>query len=118
MASEDGRREYRGLLVDYGGVLTTSPFGSFAEFFAQEGVPFDTLTGALRSDPRCRQLLVGLETGRLADKEFESGLAAILGVPAPDLIARMFAGSRPDSTMAAAIRALRRAGVIYSEKVS
>jgi epoxide hydrolase-like predicted phosphatase len=47
----------------------------------------------------------------LADKEFESGLAAILGVPAPDLIVRMFAGSRPDSTMATAIRAVRQAGV-------
>jgi epoxide hydrolase-like predicted phosphatase len=111
MASEDGRRVYRGLLVDYGGVLTTSPFGSFADFCAQEGVPFEVLTRALRSDPRCRQLLVGLETGRLAEKEFESGLAAILGVPAPDLIVRMFAGSRPDSTMAAAIRAVRQAGV-------
>ena len=111
MASEDGRREYRGVLVDYGGVLTTSPFGSFADFCVQEGVPFEILTRALRSDPRCRQLLVGLETGRLAEEEFESDLAAILGVPAPDLIARMFAGSRPDSTMAAAIRAVRRAGV-------
>jgi putative hydrolase of the HAD superfamily len=111
MASEDGSREYRGLLVDYGGVLTTSPFGSFADFCAQEGVPFEILTRALRSDARCRQLLVGLETGSLAEKEFESGLAAILGVPAPDLIARMFAGSQPDSTMAAAIRAVRRAGV-------
>jgi epoxide hydrolase-like predicted phosphatase len=111
MASEDGRREYRGLLVDYGGVLTTSPFDSFADFCAQEGVPFEVLTRSLRSDPRCRQLLVGLETGRLADKEFESGLAAILGVPAPDLIVRMFAGSRPDSTMATAIRAVRQAGV-------
>jgi epoxide hydrolase-like predicted phosphatase len=111
MASEDGRRECRGLLVDYGGVLTTSPFDSFADFCAQEGVPFEVLTRSLRSDPRCRQLLVGLETGRLADKEFESGLAAILGVPAPDLIVRMFAGSRPDSTMATAIRAVRQAGV-------
>ncbi|MGN6166688.1 MAG: HAD-IA family hydrolase [Solirubrobacteraceae bacterium] len=111
MASEDGRREYQGLLVDYGGVLTTSPFGSFVEFCVQEGVAPETLTRSLRSDPRCRELLIGLETGRLAEEEFESGLAAILGVPAPDLIARMFAGSRPDSAMAAAIRAARRAGV-------
>jgi epoxide hydrolase-like predicted phosphatase len=111
MASEDGRREYLGLLIDYGGVLTTSPFGSFAEFCAQEGVATETLTRSLRSDPRCRQLLIGLETGRLPDNEFESGLAAILGVPAPDLIARMFAGSRPDPTMAGAVRAARRAGV-------
>lgn len=111
MASEDGRREYRGLLVDYGGVLTTSPFGSFAEFCAQEGVPFDTLTGALRSDPRCCKLLIALETGRMADEEFESDLAAVLGVRAPNLIARMSAGSRPDPSMAAVVRAVRRAGI-------
>lgn len=111
MASEDGGHNYQGLLVDYGGVLTTSPFGSFAEFCAQEGVATQTLTRSLRSDPRCRELLIGLETGRLAEDAFESGLAAILGVPAPDLIARMFAGSRPDPTMAAAVRAAHRAGV-------
>jgi putative hydrolase of the HAD superfamily len=111
MASEDGRPEYRGLLVDYGGVLTTSPFDSFAEFCAQEGVPFETLTRALRSDRRCRELLIGVETGRLPEEEFEARLAAILEVPAPDLIARMFAGSRPDPSMAAVVRAVRRAGI-------
>jgi putative hydrolase of the HAD superfamily len=111
MASEDGQREYRGLLVDYGGVLTTSPFGSFAEFCAQEGLAFEAVTDALRSDRRCRELLIALETGRLAEEEFESGMAEILGVPAPDLIARMFAASRPDPTMAAAVGAARRAGV-------
>ncbi len=111
MASEDRGREYQGLLVDYGGVLTTSPFGAFADFCAQEGLAHETVAHSLRSDPRCRQLLIELETGRLPEEEFESGLASILGVAAPDLIARMFAGSRPDSKMAAAIKGARRAGV-------
>ncbi|HZO79668.1 MAG TPA: HAD family phosphatase [Solirubrobacteraceae bacterium] len=111
MVSEDGRREYRGLLVDYGGVLTTSPFGSFADFCAQEGLAQETVARSLRTDPRCRQLLIALETGRLPEAEFEAGLASILGVTAPNLIARMFAGSRPDTKMAAAIRGARRAGV-------
>lgn len=111
MASEDRSRHYQGLLVDYGGVLTTSPFGSFADFCAQEGLAQETVAHSLRTDPRCRQLLIELETGRLPDEEFESGLASILGVAAPDLIARMFAGSRPDSKMAAAIRAAHGAGV-------
>src|SRR5690348_17701905 len=111
MASDDGHREYRGLLVDYGGVLTTSPFSSFADFCAQEEVPFETLKRALRSDPRCRKLLIALETGRMADAEFEADMAAILGVPAPRLIARMFAGSRPDRGMAAVVAAARRAGI-------
>ena len=36
MASEDGR--YRGLLVDYGGVLTSNLFDSFRAFCEQEGI--------------------------------------------------------------------------------
>ena len=111
MASEDGGREYQGLLVDYGGVLTTSPFGSFADFCAREGLAQQTVAHSLRTDRRCRELLIELETGRLPEDEFESGLASILGVAAPDLTARMFAGSRPDSKMAAAIRGARQAGV-------
>lgn len=109
--AEDGGREYRGLLVDYGGVLTSSPFSSFAQFCAREGLAQETVARLLRNDRRCRKLLIALETGRLAEERFESGLASILGVAASDLIARMFAGSRPDATMAAAIRGARQLGV-------
>jgi epoxide hydrolase-like predicted phosphatase len=101
----------KGLLVDYGGVLTTSPFDSFAQFCAKEGLAPETVARSLRNDRRCRELLIGVETGRLAEEEFEARLAAILEVPSPDLIARMFAGSRPDPTMTAAVRAAHRAGV-------
>ena len=101
----------KGLLVDYGGVLTSSPFSSFAQFCAREGLALETVVRLLRSDRRCRKLLIALETGRLAEEKFEAGLAAILGVRAPDLIGRMFAGSRPDPAMSAAVRAARRAGV-------
>jgi epoxide hydrolase-like predicted phosphatase len=125
MASEEGRScapgpaaadtrtpsGLRGLLVDYGGVLTTNPFDSFAEFCAQEGLARETVAHSLRRDRRCRELLIALETGRLAEEAFESSLAAILGVRAPDLIARMFAASRPEPTMTAAVRAAHRAGV-------
>src|SRR5918911_2673758 len=109
MASEDGR--YTGLLVDYGGVLTSAPFDSFGAFCREEGLAPEALTDRLRNDRACRELLIGVETGRLPEQEFESRFAAILGVQAPDLIERMLAGSRPDPTMAAAVRAARRTGV-------
>ncbi len=63
MASEPGG--YRGLLVDWGGVLTTSPFDSFARLLRSEGSSRETVARALRGDRRCRELLIGLETGRL-----------------------------------------------------
>ncbi len=103
--------EYRGLLIDWGGVLTTSLFDSFGDFCAQEGLARETVTRSFRSDRRCRELLIGLETGRLGEREFESRLGAILGVSKHDLIARMFAGSRPDPVMAEAVGAARRAGI-------
>jgi putative hydrolase of the HAD superfamily len=108
MASENG---YSGLLVDYGGVLTTSLFDSFGAFCSAEGLAPETLAQRFRSDPAARELLIGLETGQLDEDEFEPALAAVLGVPAPGLIDRMFAGSRPEQTMVAAVLAARAAGV-------
>jgi epoxide hydrolase-like predicted phosphatase len=110
MGSEDGGR-YRGLLVDYGGVLTTNLFDSFRSFCELEGIDPDAIRRGFREDPESRELLIGLETGSLPEEEFEQRLAAKLGIPAAGLIDRLFAGSRPDEVMLDAILAARRAGI-------
>jgi epoxide hydrolase-like predicted phosphatase len=102
---------YRGLLVDWGGVLTSSLFDSFSAFCELEGLAPETLAQRFRGDPTCRDLLIGLETGRIAEEDFEPKLAETLGVSAPGLIDRMFAGSGPDEQMIAAVRAARAAGI-------
>jgi epoxide hydrolase-like predicted phosphatase len=107
----DGRGSYRGLLVDYGGVLTTSLFESFRAFCESEGLAPETLGARFRSDRASRQLLIGLETGTIEEAQFEPQLAARLGVSAHGLIDRMFAGSKPDDSMLDAVRAARRAGI-------
>src|ERR1700730_5581246 len=91
--------EYSGLLVDYGGVLTTSLFDSFRAFCEREGLDPEEVAKRFRSDPECRELLIGLETGALPEEEFEPRFAAALGVDAPHLIDRLFAGSGPDQPM-------------------
>jgi epoxide hydrolase-like predicted phosphatase len=106
--SENGRR---GLLVDYGGVLTTNLFDSFRSFCELEGLEPETVGRRFREDRECRQLLIGLETGELPEHEFEPQFAAVLGVSAPDLIDRLFAGSAPDQQMLDAVLAARSAGV-------
>jgi epoxide hydrolase-like predicted phosphatase len=105
------RNGYHGLLIDYGGVLTTSLFDSFRAFCDAEGLAPETLAQRFRADPDCRELLIGLETGKIEEEEFEPQLAATLGVEPPGLIDRMFAGSRPDEAMVGAVRAARGAGV-------
>ena len=103
------RRE--GLLVDYGGVLTTDLFASFRAFCELEGLDPETIGRRFREDPECRDLLVALETGKLEEVDFERRLAAALGVEGLQLIDRLFADSHLDLEMLAAVRAARAAGV-------
>ena len=111
MGSEASRNGRRGLLVDYGGVLTTSLFDSFRTFCDLEGLEPETIGRRFREDRECRELLIGLETGKLPEDEFERQFAARLGVPAADLIDRLFAGSRPEESMVIAVRRARAAGI-------
>jgi epoxide hydrolase-like predicted phosphatase len=112
MASEtNGRRELKGLLVDFGGVLTTSPFESFKAFCEAEGLEPETIARRFREDRGARELLIGLETGTLPEEEFETRFAEVLGVEPPGLIDRLFAGSLPEEPMLDAVLRARRAGI-------
>jgi epoxide hydrolase-like predicted phosphatase len=114
MDSENGApsgRQYRGLLVDYGGVLTSNLFDSFRTFCELEGLDPEAIGRRFREDRGARELLIGLETGKLPEEEFEIAFAELLGVPAPGLIDRLFAGSRPDEPMLEAVARARRSGI-------
>jgi putative hydrolase of the HAD superfamily len=102
---------YRGLLVDWGGVMTTNLFDSFRAFCEQEGLEPDAVGARFRSDPSSRELLIGLETGALGEEEFEPRFAEILGVAPEGLIDRLFAGGGPDEAMQAAVATARSRGV-------
>jgi putative hydrolase of the HAD superfamily len=102
---------YTGLLVDWGGVMTTDVFASFGVFCEREGLSVETVRDLFRRDEASRELLVGLETGALAEADFELGFAEILGIAPEQLIARMFSGAGPDEAMLAAVRHARTAGI-------
>jgi epoxide hydrolase-like predicted phosphatase len=102
----------RGLLVDFGGVLTTNVFESFQAFCAAEGLAPGTVRDRFRGDPEAQRLLFELEEGKLSEGEFEPLFAAVLGVAEPaGLIDRLFAGMRADEEMLGAVAAAKRAGV-------
>jgi epoxide hydrolase-like predicted phosphatase len=106
----DGAR--RGLLVDFGGVLTTDVFTSFRDFCEAEGLLPDTVRDRFMKDPMARELLADLETGRMTEEQFEPKFAAVLEIERSDgLIDRLFGGMRPDEAMLDAVRAFKRAGV-------
>ncbi len=108
----DGAGNYRGLLVDYGGVLTSSLFDSFRAFCELEGLAPDAIASRFGVDRESRRLLIDLETGRIEEAEFEPEFAQMLGVKDHSrLIDRLFAGSRPDEPMLAAVKAARASGI-------
>jgi epoxide hydrolase-like predicted phosphatase len=101
-----------GLLVDFGGVLTTNVFDSFAAFCRDAGLAPDTVRDLFMHEPAARALLGDLETGRVSDAEFEARFAPMLGVePADGLISRLFARMRPEERMFDGVAAAKRAGV-------
>jgi epoxide hydrolase-like predicted phosphatase len=103
--------ELRGLLIDFGGVLTTSPFESFRAFCEAEGLDPETIGRRFREDRGARELLIGLETGTLPEEEFETQFAALLGVEPPGLIERLMGGSVPEQEMLDAVGRARQSGI-------
>ena len=105
-------REHSGLLVDFGGVLTSSVWDSFADFCRDKGLAEDSMRRLFREDPAALADLRELETGRIEEHEFEGRFAERLGLEdAADLIDSMFRGMKPSEQMVAAVRAARNSGV-------
>jgi putative hydrolase of the HAD superfamily len=107
-----GKPTFRALVVDFGGVLTTSIWPAFAAFCDRVGLPQETVRELFRGDERAIKLLRGLETGELAEPDFERQFADLLGLESHEgLIGDMFADLGPDEAMVGAVRAAHEAGI-------
>jgi epoxide hydrolase-like predicted phosphatase len=103
---------YAAVFFDFGGVLTTPVWDSFAAFCESEGLDPDSIKRLFREDPEALADLRGLETGAVTERKFEASFGARLGLANPDgLIDSMFAGMKPQPEMVAAVRELRGAGL-------
>jgi epoxide hydrolase-like predicted phosphatase len=96
------------LLIDWGGVLTTSMMGSFDAFGRREGVDVRT---AFRDDTAAREALIELESGRIDIASFEARLGKALGVDPTDLARRLTEDVRPDVEMLDAVKGFHDRGV-------
>jgi epoxide hydrolase-like predicted phosphatase len=103
-----------GLLVDYGGVLTTSVWDSFSKFCLDEDLDPGEVRRLFRDDPDALALLRRLEVGELTEESFSAQFGPLLGLP-PDrhegLVDRLFAGMQPEPLMIDALRRARAAGL-------
>jgi putative hydrolase of the HAD superfamily len=116
--------QLRGLLVDYGGVLT-NPLPEFmAEWVRADGIDPDRFAELMRrwlGPDSVRNPVHDLETGRIGADEFERLLAVELIEQTPaqpgeadraaGMLTRMFSGMRVEASMIDVVRTARAAGV-------
>lgn len=113
----------RGLVVDFGGVLTTALSDTVAAWCASDGVDLHRFAEVMTdwldqpATDAAANPVHGLETGELSLADFERALAEKLQHPdrpplAPEgIVTRMFAGSAPEPAMLGAVRRVRAAGI-------
>ena len=100
-----------GLLIDWGGVLTTSMMVAFDAFSAREGLGEHAVRRAFRDQSDARRALIDLESGNIPLPEFERRLAAALGVDPHNLAQRLTAEVQADEAMLAAAARYHDAGI-------
>ena len=69
-AREIAHVRMKGLLVDFGGVLTTNVFDSFRDFCVKEGLKAEAFLDLFRTNPEARRELRRVETGEIDEDEF------------------------------------------------
>jgi putative hydrolase of the HAD superfamily len=99
------------LLVDFGGVLTTDIWSSFAAFCEQRGLDPDAAKRLFREDPNALAALRGLENGEVSTADFEQRFAALLETEPEGLIEGMFAGLQPVEPMLEILRQAPELGI-------
>jgi len=115
--------EIRGVITDWGGVLTTPILSTVRAWVQADGIDWESYRAVMRTwvseaylADGVRNPVHALERGECTGPEFEKMLAAQLllidggAVVADGLLARMFAASVPVPAMYDTIRTLRRAG--------
>jgi epoxide hydrolase-like predicted phosphatase len=112
-------RPRRGLLVDYGGVLTDSVGRSFRAFERAHGIPKGTVLELLLAAYETHDdggLVARIELGRMDTPEFDQALGERLReagyeVAGEDLVARLFDGMRPAGRVWEIVAQARAQGV-------
>jgi putative hydrolase of the HAD superfamily len=108
-------RPAKALLIDFGGVLTSSVFDSFREYAGGVGPDPLLVEQLFREDGLSQDALVAHETGKVPIEEFEIIFAERLNhhgatVEPEGLVSQMTQNLKPDLAMIEATRAVGEAG--------
>lgn len=101
----------RGLLVDFGGVLTSDLWESIRGATRRMGLPEDTILDLMGQDPEGHARFTALERGDIVQHEYEAFVGERLAIPADGLLASLCVDLQPVPEMADGIAVLRAMGI-------
>ena len=102
---------YHGLILDFGGVVTSDFYGALSAFCLRQGLGADAVRHALRDTEDGRRALAAVESGQISQREYEIRLAQLLGVDSQKLLGRALADLQPNQAVLALVRHAREQGI-------
>jgi putative hydrolase of the HAD superfamily len=102
---------YRGLILDFGGVVTTDFYGALSAFCVREGLAPDAFVHVLRDAADGRAALAAVEAGAISQRDYEKTVARLLGVDHTGLLSRALADLRPRPEVLDLVCRARAAGI-------
>ena len=109
--SKLNRVSYQGLILDFGGVVTTDLFAELSAFCIREGLDPDTVVRVLRDTAEGRSAIKAVEAATISQREFEVTIGRLLGVDDRGLLTRALAGFRPRPEILELIKRARETGI-------
>ncbi|MFD5733871.1 HAD family hydrolase [Streptomyces sioyaensis] len=104
-------RPFRGLILDFAGVLTEVVYPAHERWCASQGLAADAWRTTLNTHPEARRHYQALEVGKMTQADFNARTAVLLGLDdGENLMGRVWSGVRPAAGMIALAKAARSAG--------
>jgi epoxide hydrolase-like predicted phosphatase len=102
---------YHGLILDFGGVVTTDFYGALSAYCVRAGLAPDAFLRVLRETAEGRSALAAVECGQMSQRDYEITLAGLLGVDSRGLLGRALADLRPRTVVLDLVGRVRAAGI-------
>lgn len=102
---------YSGLILDFGGVVTTDFYRALSAFSVREGLDAGAFLRVLREDPEGRKAFHAVECGQIPQRDFEMTVGRLLGLDDNGLLAKALADLRPRPEIIDLTRRARAKGI-------
>jgi putative hydrolase of the HAD superfamily len=103
---------YRGLILDFDGVVTTDLSAELSAFCVEEGIAPDAFVRILRDSAEGRAALEAAEAGKIPQREYEVTISQLLGVDDRGMLKRALGGLLPRPEVLDLIQRARAAGIL------